>query len=104
MNKNKTFLTKFREKEHERFYDILRKKLLIDDEKSEMITYAIIEISELIEKIYLNNINEFIKNSDLQKDKLEDIFDDMKFDFNEIRQLIETAKLTGLKYWGEEQE
>ena len=102
MKTENNFLKNFRENESEKLFEILKIKQLFNDETDEDVSYAIFEISELIEKIYLIHIPKIINNSDLSKEKLEEIFDDIKFDFNEIRQLIETSKLKGLKYWDDE--
>lgn len=102
MNEN-NFLKEFREIKSTKLFELFKKKRLLDNELAEDVSYALYEISELIEKIYLKHIPKMLNESDLSKEKLEEIFDDIKFDFNEIRQLIETAKLTGLKYWDDDE-
>lgn len=98
----KTFLSQFREQEHVKLYEVIKEKMLFDKKKSEEVVYAIYQISEHIERIYLQLIPEMINNDNLLKEKLNETFDEIKFNFNEIRQLIETSKLTGLKYWDNE--
>lgn len=95
-------LNKFRDEDHEKLFGVLKNKNILDNEKAEDVVYALYCISEQVEKIYLKYIPSIIEHENESKEKLENIFEDIKFSCNEIRQLIETSKLTGLKYWDEE--
>ena len=93
-------LKKFRNEDHKKLFEILKKNFLSTN-NAEVIVYALYQIAEHIEKIYAKYIPELI-NTDSDKTKSEEIFEEIKFNCNEIRQLIETSKLTGLKYWDDE--
>ncbi|MBX7041749.1 MAG: hypothetical protein K1X85_02505 [Ignavibacteria bacterium] len=94
-------LIKFREVDHEKFFDAL--KNILDCKKAEDVVYTLICISEQIDKIYLKHIPLMIEHSKASNEKLIDIFEDIKFSCNEICQLVETSKLTGLRYWDDDE-
>jgi len=82
---------------HEKLYERLREGLL-PEKDAEKIVYALYCIGEQIEKIYCKQIPLMIANN-VTKAEMEDLFEEIKFSCNEIRQLIETSNLTDLRYW-----
>ncbi len=104
MFEDQNYFKQFREKGHKELFEIIKKQMSLNELEAEKTVYSIYVITELIEKIYTQLIPEMVSNSELSKESLNDKFDNIKFNFNEIRQLIETAKLTDLKYWEDETE
>ena len=95
------FLKEFRDLYYKDVYNILIDRKIVNEEKAQDISYALIEISEYIEKIYIEIIPKIIESKNSSKEDFEDLFHELKIYFNEIRQFIETAGLTDLKYWDE---
>jgi hypothetical protein len=93
MKTYKASLLKFRKVDHAKLFDLMKTINYADELTSEKIIFSLCEISEIIEKIYLKTIPSIISQSNISKKDFEELFDEIKFDFNEIRQLIETADL-----------
>lgn len=104
MENHKCILVKFREEDHEKLFEVLKRNEILDNENAEDVVYALYQITEHIEKIYSKCIPNMLNEVNSSKDKLKEIFNDIKFESNEIRQLIETSKLKGLKYWDDDED
>lgn len=86
----------FRALQAAKLFELIKSRGLLENEATEAVIHALIDISESIEKIYGELVPNMLNASDSTNDDLKDKLWDIREEFRHIEYHIEDAKLTEL--------